>query len=136
MRIECSAVGRGKLWRAWNQRFPQSLRISTANMAESSSLGLSSVPDVEIDANGLFKYVLIKVIDPSNEDTYKCIVRGFDWGNYHGKHVDRSSRVSYLPILYENRFLTVDERKTGQIARKSSRPKSCRPEPESCRPKF
>ena len=85
MRIECSAVGRGKLWRAWNQRFPQSLRISRANMAESSSLGLSSVPDVEIDANGLFKYVLIKVIDPSNEDTYKCIVRGFDWENWSNR---------------------------------------------------
>ena len=135
MRIECSAVGRGKLWRAWNQRFPQSLS-STVNMAKSGSLGLSSVPDVEIDANGLFKYVLIKVIDPSNEDTYKCIVRGFDWANYHGKHVDRSSRVSYFSILFESRFMTVDERITGQIARKSSRPKSSRPEPESCRPKF
>ncbi|XP_027055227.1 14 kDa phosphohistidine phosphatase-like [Pocillopora damicornis] len=58
-------------------------------MAESSSLGLSSVPDVEIDANGLFKYVLIKVIDPSNEDTYKCIVRGFDWANYHADIYDK-----------------------------------------------
>ena len=25
---------------------------------------------------------------------------------------------------------------TGQVARKSSRPKSCRPKPESCRPKY
>ena len=25
---------------------------------------------------------------------------------------------------------------TGQVARKSYRPKTCRPEPESCRPKF
>ena len=54
-------------------------------MAEGRSTALSAVPDVEIDANGRFKYILIKVIDNSGDGVYKYIVRGFDWAGYHGK---------------------------------------------------
>ncbi|XP_022801865.1 14 kDa phosphohistidine phosphatase-like [Stylophora pistillata] len=52
-------------------------------MAKGNSSKLLSVPDVDIDADGKFKYVLIKVVDPSNENAYKCIVRGSDWACYH-----------------------------------------------------
>ena len=58
-------------------------------MAEGRSTALSAVPDVEIDANGRFKYILIKVIDNSGDGAYKYIVRGFDWADYHGKLRDR-----------------------------------------------
>lgn len=58
-------------------------------MAEGASPNLSNVSDVEIDANGRFKYILIKVIDRSQDGAYKYIVRGFDWADYHGMLRDR-----------------------------------------------
>ena len=42
---------------------------------------LHAVPDVDIDNSGKFKYVLIKVCAESKS---KCIVRGFDWAEFHG----------------------------------------------------
>ena len=62
-------------------------------MAEGTSTKLESVADVEIDATGRFKYVLIKVIDNSGGGVYKYIVRGFDWANYHGKFCNSSATV-------------------------------------------
>ncbi|KAL9989514.1 hypothetical protein ACROYT_G004074 [Oculina patagonica] len=52
-------------------------------MAEGTSAKLANVSDVEIDANGRFKYVLIKVIDKSQGGVFKYVVRGFDWADYH-----------------------------------------------------
>lgn len=49
---------------------------------------LASIPEVEIDPNGTFKYVLIKVYGAkksSSSEEVKTIVRGFKWGEYHGK---------------------------------------------------
>jgi len=49
---------------------------------------LASIPEVEIDSDGTFKYVLIKVYGAKNStspDEVKTIVRGFKWGEYHGK---------------------------------------------------
>ena len=64
------------------------IRIAV-KMAEGSSPKLSNVADVEIDANGRFKYVLIKVTDESQGGVYKHIVRGFDWADYHGRFHSR-----------------------------------------------
>ena len=63
--------------------------IITANMAEGTSTKFPHVPDVDIDADGRFKYILIKVIDKTQGGAFKHIVRGFDWANYHGKLTDR-----------------------------------------------
>lgn len=46
---------------------------------------LKAVPDVEIDKNGKFKYILIKVHDPDKEREFKHIVRGTAKAAYHGK---------------------------------------------------
>jgi phosphohistidine phosphatase len=49
---------------------------------------LASIPEVEIDSDGTFKYVLIKVYGATGSaspDEVKTIVRGFKWGEYHGK---------------------------------------------------
>lgn len=54
-------------------------------MAEGRSPNLSKISDVEIDENGRFKYILIKVIDDTHGNVYKYIVRGFAWANYHGR---------------------------------------------------
>ena len=54
-------------------------------MEEGTSPKLSNVSDVEIDENGRFKYILIKVIDDTQGNVYKYIVRGFAWASYHGR---------------------------------------------------
>lgn len=45
---------------------------------------LKSVESVRID-EGTFKYILVKVYDPDNEETFKYIVRGLCSAEYHGK---------------------------------------------------
>ena len=66
-------------------------------MAEGTSTKLESVADVEIDASGRFKYILIKVIDDSGGGVYKYVVRGFDWADYHGKFCNSSATVGKGP---------------------------------------
>ena len=56
----------------------------SVNMAEGTSPKLSNLADVEIDGNGRFKYILIKVKDTA-DGVYKYIVRGFSWASYHGR---------------------------------------------------
>lgn len=45
---------------------------------------LSRVQDVDIDPDGVFKYVLIRVT-PAGTESGKEIVRGFAWAEYHGE---------------------------------------------------
>lgn len=48
---------------------------------------LSTVKDIDIDKNGKFKYILIKVHDPcASTREFKHIVRGYQRANYHGKY--------------------------------------------------
>lgn len=47
---------------------------------------LKAVPDVDIDKNGKFKYILIKVHDPSKEREFKHIVRGTAKAAFHGRY--------------------------------------------------
>ena len=46
---------------------------------------LDSVEDVDIDESGRFKYILVKVWPLDDEKTFKYIVRGYKWAEYHGK---------------------------------------------------
>ena len=55
---------------------------------------LKSVESVKID-EGTFKYILVKVYDPDNEDTFKYIVRGSCSAPYHGNNADS-------PCLFQN----------------------------------
>ncbi|XP_042526174.1 14 kDa phosphohistidine phosphatase [Dipodomys spectabilis] len=55
--------------------------------------GLAEIPDVDIDPEGVFKYVLIRVHSrpPSGapgEDS-KEIVRGYKWAEYHADIYDK-----------------------------------------------
>lgn len=56
------------------------------NMAEAD---LAQIPDVDIDPDGVFKYVLIRVraAAPSEAPAgdSKDIVRGYKWAEYHGE---------------------------------------------------
>ncbi|XP_021933692.1 14 kDa phosphohistidine phosphatase-like isoform X1 [Zootermopsis nevadensis] len=57
---------------------------------------LESIPDVEIDPDGTFKYVLIKVYGGKKADSseeVKTVVRGFKWGEYHGNIYDKTSEA-------------------------------------------
>ncbi|KAJ8866549.1 hypothetical protein PR048_032408 [Dryococelus australis] len=49
---------------------------------------LETVADVDIDPEGTFKYVLIKVHDSEES---KLIVRGWKWAEYHADIYDRTS---------------------------------------------
>lgn len=62
---------------------------------------LASIPEVDIDPDGTFKYVLIKVYGAkksSSPEEVKTIVRGFKWGEYHGKELNTIRIfISWLP---------------------------------------
>lgn len=45
---------------------------------------LAKVPEVDLDPNGVFKYVLIRV-HSKDDDSYVDIVRGYAWAEYHGR---------------------------------------------------
>ncbi|XP_073968903.1 uncharacterized protein isoform X3 [Rhodnius prolixus] len=63
-----------------------SLRVNIRRVSMMSSELLNSVPDVEIDPEGTFKYVLIRVYAPQTKDgnePSKMIVRGNSRGPYH-----------------------------------------------------
>lgn len=45
---------------------------------------LAKIPEADLDPNGVFKYVLIRV-HSEDDDSYVDIVRGYAWAEYHGK---------------------------------------------------
>ncbi|XP_041916020.1 14 kDa phosphohistidine phosphatase [Alosa pseudoharengus] len=49
-----------------------------------------SIPDADIDPNGVFKYVLIRV-HSTEDDSSKDIVRGYAWAEYHADIYDKVS---------------------------------------------
>ncbi|XP_069465854.1 14 kDa phosphohistidine phosphatase [Ambystoma mexicanum] len=54
--------------------------------------GLANIADVDIDADGVFKYVLIRVRPArGTDDEGKDIVRGFGWAEYHADIYDKVS---------------------------------------------
>ena len=44
---------------------------------------LDEVVEVDIDPEGRFKYILVKIRDSGNNT--KTIVRGYKWASYHGE---------------------------------------------------
>lgn len=47
---------------------------------------MNDIEDVEIEANGTFKYILIELTSDSDEKVKsKVVVRGYNWAEYHGK---------------------------------------------------
>lgn len=44
---------------------------------------MENIANVDIDASGRFKYILIKIKSVNNE---KYVVRGYAWAEYHGKN--------------------------------------------------
>ncbi|XP_065918188.1 14 kDa phosphohistidine phosphatase-like [Dysidea avara] len=67
-------------------------------MANSSVL--DRVADVDIDANGTFKYILINV--ETKDGSSKEIVRGYEWAQYHGDILDRvSAKFCELGLEYD-----------------------------------
>ncbi|KAI2651479.1 14 kDa phosphohistidine phosphatase [Labeo rohita] len=48
---------------------------------------LAKIPEVDLDPNGVFKYVLIRV-HSKDDESYVDIVRGYAWAEYHGGELD------------------------------------------------
>jgi Janus/Ocnus family (Ocnus) len=44
-----------------------------------------NLPEVDIDADGRFKYILIRATDTKSNEQ-KMIVRGYKWANFHGRN--------------------------------------------------
>ncbi|KAG7320847.1 hypothetical protein KOW79_015262 [Hemibagrus wyckioides] len=51
---------------------------------------LAKIPEADIDPNGVFKYVLIRVHSKTDE-SYVDIVRGYAWAEYHADIYDKVS---------------------------------------------
>lgn len=62
---------------------------ATVTMADA----LAKVPDVEIDPEGTFKYILVRVKVKDGE-AHKDIVRGTKSAQYHSKFLTRDSTAS------------------------------------------
>ena len=45
-------------------------------------MSLARIANVDIEADGVFKYILIKIKD--KDGVSKTIVRGYSWAQYHG----------------------------------------------------
>ncbi|XP_073908902.1 14 kDa phosphohistidine phosphatase isoform X3 [Castor canadensis] len=60
-----------------------------------AEVDLAQIPDVDIDSEGVFKYVLIRVHarPPSGAEAGECkeIVRGYKWAEYHADIYDKVS---------------------------------------------
>lgn len=60
------------------------LGFFSAVFAIMSAERLAKIPEVDLDPNGVFKYVLIRV-HSTDDDSYVDIVRGYAWAEYHGR---------------------------------------------------
>ena len=66
--------------------------MATVSASEIQSSGssknpkLKAISDVNIEKNGKFKYILLKVHDPAKEREFKHIVRGSSKAEYHGMY--------------------------------------------------
>lgn len=56
--------------------------------AQITTLKMDDIPEVDIDSEGKFKYILIKVEDKKDSSRVKHLVRGYSWAPYHGKLFD------------------------------------------------
>lgn len=60
------------------------LRFFSPAFAIMSAERLAKIPEVDLDPNGVFKYVLIRV-HSKDDESYVDIVRGYAWAEYHGR---------------------------------------------------
>ena len=58
-----------------------------------STRSVAKISDVDIDADGVFKYILIKIKD--KDGVSKMIVRGYSWAQYHGNTYALAARNLY-----------------------------------------
>lgn len=59
---------------------------------------LEAIPDVEIDEDGVFKYVLITVADSEDESVQKLVVRGNAEAEYHADVYEAFCRKTNGPL--------------------------------------
>uniref|UniRef100_A0A8C5QLJ5 14 kDa phosphohistidine phosphatase n=1 Tax=Leptobrachium leishanense TaxID=445787 RepID=A0A8C5QLJ5_9ANUR len=76
--------------------------------------GLSRIPEVDIDSDGVFKYVLIRVNVKFGSEDYKDIVRGYGWAEYHADIYDKVASE-----LEKNNVLDCECLGGGRICRSS-----------------
>lgn len=67
---------------------------------------IPEIPEVDIDPDGVFKYILIKVSSPNEKGELqnKTIVRGYADCPYHGKFLQTVSLFTYSTHLQPARY--------------------------------
>lgn len=70
---------------------------------------MEHVADVDIEADGVFKYILIKLSDKKGTGGFKVVVRGYSWADYHGELQFHTNPVkeSRLPHVLGKRISLV-----------------------------
>ncbi|XP_044162130.1 14 kDa phosphohistidine phosphatase [Bufo gargarizans] len=63
--------------------------------------GLERIPVVDIDPDGVFKYVLIRVSVREGSDESKDIVRGYGWAEYHADIYDKAAAEIEKDRVYD-----------------------------------
>lgn len=69
-----------------NDKFLALLFRSALSIRNMASAALSKVPSVDVDATGVFKYILVRLSIPNEPDS-KLLVRGYAECNYHGMKI-------------------------------------------------
>ncbi|XP_068105057.1 14 kDa phosphohistidine phosphatase [Hyperolius riggenbachi] len=76
---------------------------------------LDKVSPVDIDPDGTFKYVLIRVSYREGRDDYRDIVRGYGWAEYHADIYDKAAAE-----IEKDRILDCECLGGGRITHSSS----------------
>lgn len=59
---------------------------------------MEKVAEVEIDSDGVFKYILVELTDKKSGKE-KTIVRGYEWAEYHGRFRNDQANNKYFIFL-------------------------------------
>ncbi|XP_003388938.2 PREDICTED: 14 kDa phosphohistidine phosphatase-like, partial [Amphimedon queenslandica] len=80
---------------------PQVIKPGGISHAKRCGSKMEKVPEVDIESDGVFKYILVELTDKKSGKV-KTIVRGYEWAEYHADILDRiAPRVSELGLEYK-----------------------------------
>lgn len=60
---------------------------------------MDSIQEVDIESDGVFKYILIKLTDRASTHE-RTVVRGYKWAEYHGNFFDMTRAAPPLIVLF------------------------------------
>jgi len=67
----------------------EAIRSVSLKFLRTMSSKLDAVPKVRIDEEGVYKYIQIKLTDPTADNASKIVIRGFSFADYHADILDQ-----------------------------------------------